>query len=460
VFVVLVSHVGSWLIASRRRRAPVLVARDEVALALIGAGLVLLVAVVPHSITADGRVRFDALTRLLELGYLSRSAHSLVGPLFSAPLYYAGKLALGSAWWCERFNALVFAAGITAVYALLKRDVEPGILFTFFLVLIAASMFPNHVQDYFGEPFTTMAVAVGAAALSTGRTLAGWTALVLGVVNTPAALLGLLFVAIVHACDTRRLRHLLPVAAAGILIAAEAWVRRGGPFVTGYETNAGALTVLPYSGRPGFSYPFFFGVLSILFSFGKGLLFFAPGLLLPLRTKDADVPAPLGCCYRLWIAFVIGLVAVYARWWAWYGGWTWGPRFFLAASLPASLAIAAALHNVRSATMPRLIGLLAILVLACWVAIDGAVFRQANLSLCRQKHYALELLCWYTPEFSALWHPFVEPARLNARDWVFVLYAVTVFAFLAQAPVSRMITIVRQSAAPNSVAAAIRSFRF
>ena len=40
---------------------------------------------------------------------------------------------------------------------------------------------------------------------------------------------------------------------------------------------------MPYSGRQGFSYPFFLGLISILFSFGKGLIWFSPGLLLPVR---------------------------------------------------------------------------------------------------------------------------------------------------------------------------------
>ena len=57
----------------------------------------------------------------------------------------------------------------------------------------------------------------------------------------------------------------------------EAWIRRGSPFATGYENERGLRTLLPYSGLPGFTYPFVLGVLSSLFSFGKGLLFFAPG---------------------------------------------------------------------------------------------------------------------------------------------------------------------------------------
>src|SRR5206468_4886727 len=154
------------------------------------------------------------------------------------------------------------------------------------------------------------------------------------------ALVGLLFVAIKKVVDSRRLRHVVPVVAAVLLLGIESWVRRGSPLVSGYDGNAGAQTVLPYSGRPGFSYPLFFGVLSILLSFGKGLLFFAPGLLLPVAADAADVPARLRQCYQYCLLFLVGLVIAYAKWWAWYGGFFWGPRFLLFASFPASLAMA------------------------------------------------------------------------------------------------------------------------
>ena len=38
-----------------------------------------------------------------------------------------------------------------------------------------------------------------------------------------------------------------------------------GLFQSGYAGNSGAVTLLPYSGLPGFSYPFFLGLFSILF---------------------------------------------------------------------------------------------------------------------------------------------------------------------------------------------------
>src|SRR2546430_10361340 len=40
-----------------------------------------------------------------------------------------------------------------------------------------------------------------------------------------------------------------------------------------------------------------------------------------------------------------GIVLVYGTWWAWYGGFTWGPRFLIFASLPASLLLAAQIRR-------------------------------------------------------------------------------------------------------------------
>ena len=69
----------------------------------------------------------------------------------------------------------------------------------------------------------------------------------------------------------------LPACAASLVLLENA-VQHGNPLEGGYANDAGRRTALPYSGLPGFSYPLFFGVLSVLFSFGRGLVFFAPGL--------------------------------------------------------------------------------------------------------------------------------------------------------------------------------------
>ena len=399
--------------------------------AWIALGILLLFLVVPHAISADGKVRFDALADLLERGSLSAAPYSLVGPLFSAPLYYLGKLTGGAEWWCARFNTVLLAGSLAVTTVLLRRSVDARLLRTFSLLIVAASMFPNHVRGYFGEMFTAVFVMVGIAALSSARPRLGWAMLILGVVNTPATLVGLLLVAIRHVRESRQLRYVIPVVVAASLILLESWIRRGHPLVTGYEDNAGFRTLMPYSGRPGFSYPFFFGLLSITLSFGKGILFFAPGVVMPPRKDDRDARRQLVTFWEYSMWFLAGLVIVYAKWWAWYGGWFWGPRFFLAASIPASLAIAMRLERLPTMKAAALGVLLAILTLSTWVGVNGALFDQANLDVCTQSDYAFESWCWYAPEFSVLWRPFVAGMSLSADQLLFAGYCAVVYVWLS-----------------------------
>jgi len=435
--VAFVAALWLWLAALALGAARVIWARarrvddrpSRVGGALLALGCVLLFFVLPHDITSDAYVRFLALAKFIEWHYVSGTAYSFVGPLASLPLYQLGKLAFTPDWWCARFNTVVFMLGLWFLNDLLRDRLDRRTRVSFLLLLVAGSMFPNHLQDYFAEVFTAVVVAVGLVAVERGRAVAGWTAAATGVVNTPAAIGGLALAAARHTWDTRRLRHLavVAVAAAGIML--EAWLRRGSPFTTGYEGNRGAVTVLTYSGRPGFSYPMFFGLLSVLFSFGRGILFYAPGLVLRVRG------AAFGF-FRLWIAFLAGLVLVYSKWWAWEGGLFWGPRFFLFASIPASLAIAVWLARVHELTTGRLALLFVILTLSVWVAIDGAAFGYAGLDACRERDFGS--LCNYVPEFSALWRPFVQWTRPSTARLVVAAYFCVVYVWLA-APVVQLL---------------------
>jgi hypothetical protein len=401
---------------------------------LIVAGLFALLLLLPHQLNADGLYRFQGLSELLEQGKISNMRYSLVGPLFSVPFWLLGKVYQTSAWWCERFNLFLFAVSLLVMYWLLKDRVDRRLIRKFFLILLAGSMFAAHLSFYFGEVFTSLCVAIGILAIVIGYALPGWIAIVLGVVNIPASIIGLVLVVARRMLENKRWRYILALVAAGGLIIAESWIRRGGPFVTGYEGIAGYRTVMPYSGLPGFSYPFFFGLLSILFSFGKGLVFFTPGLLLPVRKTllkiQPDIKLDFFAVYILWFCFLGGLILVYAQWWAWYGGAFWGPRFFLFASIPASFALATRLQY-RSASLLLNLFTLIVLLLSFWVGIDGAVFGQKSLGICMANNYALEVLCFYTPEFSVLWHPFVVAISLDKREILYVLFSVLVFGYLA-----------------------------
>ena len=405
---------------------------------LIAAGAALLFFVLPHDIQSDGRVRYYALAELIEWGDLSSIPYSLVGPLASAPLYFLGRVWMTPEWWCARFNALVFIAGIAVAYQLMRRRADPTLARTFLLLMVAASMFPYHLEGYFAEVFTAVLAGVGLLAVAAGHPIAGWTAAAAAVANTPATLAALAPAAAWHAWETKRARHLIPVAAAAAIVMGESWLRRGSPFASGYAGNHGDTTVLTYSGRPGFSYPLVFGLLSVLFSFGKGLVFYAPGCTLAIRDRFLGAGGALERAGRLWLAFLGGLILIYAKWWAWYGGLFWGPRFFLFASIPASLALALRVSRPnRLRTAPLAVALLA-LTLSSWVAIDGVVFDLAGLGTCRDPAY--EWLCLYVPEYSPLWRPFVEFTRPSAAAAVVALYFALVYARLAAPLIREIVT--------------------
>ncbi|HEY7850109.1 MAG TPA: hypothetical protein VIC27_08595, partial [Ktedonobacterales bacterium] len=328
------------------------------------------------------------------------------------PLWLFGRLVAQPAAWVESYNIIVFALGLLALYLLLRAHVDGRLLRAFLLLLTLASMFPYHLTQFYGEVFTAVLAAVGLtlAALRRRGALGGLALVALGAANTPATIAGLAMALIKQIWDSRRLRYGLALALAVALVLAESLARRGGALNDGYLQDAGGHSLAPFAGIPGFSYPLLLGLLAILFSFGKGLLFFTPGLFLPVRRRIAEIwgaQSLIWRMYSLWLCFVVGLILIYAKWWAWYGGWFWGPRFFLFACVPASFALALWTQRPSARLSVNLLALLA-LALSVWVGIDGAVFNQAGLSLCTDHHYLLESYCHFSPDFSALWRPLVN----------------------------------------------------
>lgn len=388
----------------------------------------------PHAIELpDGQERFHALDALVLEGRLTDSRYSMIGPLFALPLYLVGLVWKSPEFWCGRYNFLLLVLLVVALYRIFRTRLAPLALNGFLLALAAASMFANHQTNFFGDMFTVVLVALGIALVSTGRAGLGWTLLVLGGANAPASVVGVAAVAAAEAASRRRWRVLLIPAAVLALVALEAWVRRGSPFTTGYTGDYGFQTILPTSGRPGFSYPLLLGLLGILFSFGKGLIWFAPGLLVPVASSE---DSGVRTFQRLSLLYVAGLVLVYAKWWAWYGGWAWGPRFFLFASVPASLALALACAAASPSVKAwQRAGLLVALVLSTWVGANGAVYRLRGLEFAAANGWRWEFLVWHIPEFTVLWHPLVVPVPISPRELA-VLAVVAVSGALIAAPVA------------------------
>ena len=336
---------------------------------LIGAGSLLLLAIERES-GGDGLTRYVATRSLLD-GHVPHEKYSLVTPLLTVPLDVVGRLFGSEAGFAYRTNGVVFGLGLLAIWLLLRGKVPGTLIRAFLLILVFGSMFPAAVRSLYGETVTAVLLGVGllAAIAGASRTtrLLGWAAAVLGVVNTPAIIPVFALVVVGLAFAKRSPWPLVAIGLSVALALLDLRLHTGG-FSSPYDGDRGHKTVLPFSGLPGFSYPALFGILGILFSLGKGLLFFSPGLFLPVRAR-LDAYTTLNRTRLVWIAVVAGMVLLYCRWWAWYGGIFYGPRFFLFASIPAALALAARLTAAAGPPAAVAASVIALL-LSLWVGVD------------------------------------------------------------------------------------------
>jgi len=409
---------------------------------LIVLGLLAIFCLLPRDMKGDGLLRYQAVLGLVLNHRIPDSRYSLIGPIFALPLVWLGRKLGDPIAWALTYNQILCALSFLVSFLLLRQHMQRALLRKWYLLLIIASMLTAHLAFFYGEVFTALTVGFGLLiAYRPFAALPGWLLVALGVANSPAAVGGLVLLLLKRVVDSKRLRYILVVGAALIFMGLNNWLQHGNPLNPGYGDDVGFKTVMPYSGLPGFSYPLFFGLLSLLLSFGKGLFFFAPGLLLPIRktlqSHHRENALPLWQIYMLWIAFLTGLVLVYAHWWGWYGGVFWGPRFFLFAAIPASFALAVRLLHYTEASLAINILTLVVFLLSVWVCLDGAIYQWSTSlfstmpAVCTQNHFNLEMLCYYTPEFSALWLPFVQHPPLDAAQILFLLYVVLVAGYLA-----------------------------
>jgi hypothetical protein len=409
---------------------------------LIIGGLLAIFFLLPRDMKGDGAIRYQDLLQVIIHHRIPASRYSLVGPSFALPLVWIGRKLGNPVNWALVYNQVLFGLSLLVSYVLLRNHVNRAILRKFYLLLIIASMFVAHLAFFYGEVFTALTVGFGILIVYLRFAAPpGWLLIALGVANTPAAIGGLLLLALKRVIDSKRLRYGLIVFAALALIGLNNWLQNGSPFNSGYGIDVGAKTIMPYSGLPGFSYPIFFGLLSVLLSFGKGLLFFAPGLLLPVRktllSRKEENQIPLYQVYILWIAFLTGLVLVYAHWWGWYGGVFWGPRYLLFASIPASFALAIRLLYCKESSLGVNLLTLVVFALSVWVCIDGAVYQWSTSlfntmpAICTQNNFNLEMVCYFIPEFSQLWLPFVHHYALDVPKMLFMGYIILAAIYLA-----------------------------
>jgi hypothetical protein len=404
-------------------------ARDRLAKVewwLVGLALALHLFALRHVVYGDAGTRFDTLQMLVEQGKLSDARFSIVQSLLALPFYLIGRVVSDPVTGCAYFNVVIFWLTLAAVFRQLRGHVEPASLRRLLLLLSTASMFGHHLQTFYSETLGACCALLGIVYLACNRPILAGVAMVVGTVNAPQTAIALVACNAAWALWTRRFGQALwPLLVSALLWVTEMIVRRGWPLHTAYENTASFVTLLPYSGKPGFSYPIALGLLSLLFSFGKGVVLFAPGLLLHHVRAGRDPEAPAARVATLSMLYAWGLLLVFAKWWSWYGGWFWGPRFLLFASIPASLALARHL-SAPSASIAKRALVLAVLVWSLWVGVNGVVYGQYAMDLCQMHSFQLEFLCWYVPEFSALFRPFIVARPLGPRELFVMAHALVV----------------------------------
>ncbi len=383
-------------------------------------GFVLLAISLSPVIDGDGAARYADLLRILS-GEKPIDKFSSLQLLLSTPMHYLGFLVGIEKAAVSYFNLIVFGLMLISLWRLLPKESR----FVSVLLLMAATMFPHHLRYYYGEVLSVCALTVGFLFLQQRRLPFAIILLGIGAAQTPATLpalgLALLYVSIRRRNPLYLLIFLMPLA----LMAADNLFKYGSIFSSPYLSagERAEKTLMPYSGLPGFSYPIVFGLLSILFSFGKGLAFFAPSLLLRWKlTKVEATNQDNVNMIDLCLVFLLGLILTYSRWYGWYGGQFWGPRFFLFASVPAALILAHFFSLMASPWRLRVV-FTAVLALSGWVCVQGYLYGNLQLGICGENKSQLELLCWYVPEFSPIFREFVggfpkvSPLRLAYVAW-------------------------------------------
>jgi len=311
----------------------------------------------------------------------------------------------------------------------LHRGLRVGLLFQVFAF---CSMLTVYLIGFNAEFFSALAVSAGLLAALTapgdfGRGC-GWALVVIGVANVPPQIPGLAAVSVVLAIRRRSIAPMIALAAAGVISIADASYSMGHFALSKYDTatEAADSPLMPWGLVKGFSHPLIFGVIGILVSLGRGLVFYIPAMWLAVRRLGDDV-RDWSTCLAL---FVLALVPVYAKWWAWYGGVTFGPRFFLLGCVPGAFALAEGIAHFRFSSPARRAVLVAVAALSSWVAAAGVIFyiTPGSVIRCFTENYRYEPLCWYSAEYSSLLAPLWDHEHFNRRHLVF---AVAVVAMLA-----------------------------
>ncbi len=357
-----------------RRRLPLIV----LAAAFVAAAAVGLVLTRPGPESYDAKIMLQVTRSLVEhadfrvtedeFGFNSPYASYGLGQslLFAAPYAVGGANAAMTA------NAWVLGLAVVAVAALARRlDLSWTRSLVVAFLIGAGTMLLPYVPTGFSEPAIAALVAVGLLAVAAARQGRPWAALAGGVAAGATVLFradsALLVLPAVGAgvwwAGGRSRRTIVRFAAGAapflLFCAWYNWFRFGSPFRLGYK------------GTDGFSYPFLRGLHGLLFSPGRGLLWYVPLVIVAAAgarrawRRDPALAATAG-------ALLVARPLLFASWSQWEGGVCWGPRFLVPAMPALAVGVVEVVRGFGDWRAPVRVALVAVAALSVGVQAVGA----------------------------------------------------------------------------------------
>lgn len=302
--------------------------------------------------------------------------------LMAAPYWFAERFRGDPVHLAMEVNAWVFAAIVLCgvAFARLSGLARGQSMAVGVLVALGTNLLP-YTATAFSEPGVALGVALGLLGILAASKRLPWGAPLAGAGSGLALLM-----------RTDSLLLVVPVLALGVwLLAARkitsaAWFSVAFlPFFVGWaaynDLRYGAPWRLGYEDNP-FNHDVFKGVAGLLVSPGRGLFLYVPLAIvaLVLMVKGwRTAPALTGIALLL----LVIRIAFYAPWWAWNGGWCFGPRFLVPAMPALVVGFVALVRRLPAWPRAGRIGVAVLFALSVVVQLGGAAvgYERSHLTL-------------------------------------------------------------------------------
>lgn len=179
--------------------------------------------------------------------------------------------------------------------------------------------------------------------------------------------------------------------------------RFGNPLDSGYR-----LTVSDFDSP-------FAGILGLLVSPGRGLVFYSSAILLAIPgyfLSHSEHRAEVSRISALWLTYLL----FFGGWKVWHGGWSWGPRY-LVPLLPLMFPLVASVWESFPQLHPLWRGLILLVVgLSVLVQVIGVAGDYVSTEFILEQEIGNQPDPWYYRGQLGLFHPLYSPLVVQARN--------------------------------------------